>query len=71
MSISIEITHAQAKALVALTDGEQPLAIRQLSSDETRHGGDVYATPHGTSAGYRIAADGAVSEIGETLPAPG
>jgi hypothetical protein len=45
------------------------VAIRQLTSDERGQAGDVYATLHGTSIGYRIAADGAVSEIGETLPA--
>jgi hypothetical protein len=69
MSVSIEITNAQAKALADLTGDKGPVAIRQLTSEERGQAGDVYATLHGTSIGYRIAADGAVSEIGETLPA--
>jgi hypothetical protein len=32
--------------------------------------GDVYVTPHNASTGFRIATDGAVSEIGQMLPAP-
>lgn len=67
MSTAIEITYAQAKALVELTERQQRLAVRQLAAEESA---DLYATPHGTSTGYRIAVDGTISEIGETLPAP-
>ena len=70
MSVSIEITHAQANALASLSEREGPLAIRQLvSAESTAEPSDVYVTPHGATKGYRIAADGAVSDIGQTLPA--
>jgi hypothetical protein len=61
----IEITAAQATALADLASTYGLLAIHQLGP-----AGDVYATPHGSAAGFRVAPDGAVSEIGETLPAP-
>jgi hypothetical protein len=70
MSAGIEITQAQARALVVLTDRVGPLAIRQLAAGEGFHPSDLYATPRGSASGYRVAADGSVSEIGETLPAP-
>ena len=66
----IEITHAQAKSLVELSEGQRTLAVRQLAPAENAESDDLCATRHGTSSGYRIGADGAVSEIGETLPAP-
>jgi len=64
MSI-IEITAAQATALAALADRQGLVAIHQVEP-----AGDIYVTPHGSTSGYRIARDGAISEIGETLPAP-
>ena len=70
-SFTIEITRAQANTLVRLADTEGPLAMRQLTPAEgATHAGDVYATPHGASRGYRIAPDGSLSPIGETLPGP-
>jgi len=65
MTGSIEITHAQAAALAQLAETAGALAIHQLGGEA----GDVYATPHGSAIGYRVAADGTISEIGETLPA--
>jgi hypothetical protein len=71
MSASIEITHAQANALATLADGQGTLAIRQLVHEAERPGpADIYVTPHAASRGFRIAPDGSLSEIGETLPAP-
>lgn len=61
----IEITAAQANALATLTDRQGLVAIHQVEP-----AGDIYVTPHGSANGYRIARDGAVSEIGQTLPAP-
>jgi hypothetical protein len=61
----IEITAAQAKALAALADKHGILAIHQIEA-----AGDVYITPHGSTAGFRVTKDGAVSDSGETLPAP-
>jgi hypothetical protein len=69
---NIELTAAQAKALASLAEREGPLALHQLASAEAtiRTADDIYATPRGSSKGYKIAADGEVAEIGETLPAP-
>ena len=61
----IEITAAQASALATLTDRQGLVAIHQVEP-----AGDIYVTPRGSASGYRIATDGSVSEIGETLPAP-
>jgi hypothetical protein len=61
----IEISAAQAAALARLAEAYGAVAIHQLAPT-----GDVYATPHGKTAGYRVAADGEISEMGETLPAP-
>jgi hypothetical protein len=61
----VEITAAQATALAELASRHGPVAIHQLVPS-----GDVYVTPHATASGFRVAPDGAVSEIGETLPAP-
>ena len=70
-SFTIEITRAQAGTLATLADTEGPLAIRQLTPAEgATHTGDIYATPHGASRGYRIALDGGLSPIGQTLPGP-
>jgi hypothetical protein len=69
MSITIEITRAQANALASLTDWEGPLALRQLG-DPQNVPRDIYVTPVGSHQGFRIAVDGTVSDIGETLPVP-
>jgi hypothetical protein len=68
MSITIEITRAQATALASLTI-EGPIALRQLG-DPQNAPRDIYVTPVGSHQGYRIAVDGTVSEIGETMPVP-
>ena len=67
--MSVELTPAQARALADLTARDGSLILHQLVGDLAEHGPDVYATPVGTSDGYRIAADGTVSSIGHTLPA--
>jgi hypothetical protein len=61
----IEISAAQAAALATLAERHGLVAIHQVAPS-----GDVYVTPHGKAAGVRVAADGAVSDIGQTLPAP-
>ena len=61
----IEISATQAAALAALAERHGIVGIHQVDPI-----GDLYATPHGSAQGYRIASDGSVSEIGETLPAP-
>jgi hypothetical protein len=61
----IEITAAQAAALAELADAHGLVAIHQVGPVD-----DVYVTPHGSTAGFRIAPDGEVRGIGETLPAP-
>jgi hypothetical protein len=66
--MSVELTPAQARALSDLAVRDGSLILHQLVG-EPEHGPDVYATPVGTSHGYRIAADGTVSSIGHTLPA--
>jgi hypothetical protein len=67
--MSVELTPAQAGALADLAARDGSLILHQLVGDLVEHGPDVYATPVGTSNGYRIAADGTVSSIGHTLPA--
>jgi hypothetical protein len=67
--MSVELTPAQARALADLAARNGSLNLHQLVGDLVEHGPDVYATPIGTAAGYRIAADGTVSSIGHTLPA--
>jgi hypothetical protein len=67
--MSVELTLAQARALVDLAARDGSLFLHQLLGDQPEHGPDVYATPVGTSHGYRIAVDGTVSSIGHTLPA--
>ena len=67
--MSVELTPAQAHALADLAARDGSLILHQLVGDLVEHGPDVYATPVGTSAGYRVAVDGTVSSIGHTLPA--
>jgi uncharacterized protein (DUF779 family) len=67
--MTIELTVAQARALAELADREGPISLHQLGAGSDARGPDVYATPVGATVGFRIAIDGAVSGIGETLPA--
>ncbi|HYW29171.1 MAG TPA: hypothetical protein VE824_05125 [Gaiellales bacterium] len=68
---SIDVTPAQARALAELSAQVGPLALHQITPDDTTEAtGDVYATPHGWETGYRVSLVGRVSPIGETLPAP-
>jgi hypothetical protein len=68
--MSIELTVAQARALAELADREGPIALHQLGAGGDAAATDVYATPLGATEGFRVAMDGAMSGIGETLPAP-
>jgi len=69
--MSIELTHAQAQALASLTESDGRIALHQLVPAEGMAGkSDVFVTPYGSSTGYRIAADGSVTQIGAMLPAP-
>ena len=69
-TMTIELTAAQARALAELAARENGVTLHQLvASERTTHGSDVYVTPRGSSNGYRIAANGELSSIGETLPA--
>lgn len=65
--MTVELTVAQVHALAALADREGPVSLHQLGA--RGDAADVYATPLGATVGFRIAIDGAVSGIGETLPA--
>jgi hypothetical protein len=67
--MSVELTPAQARALADLAARDGSLFLHQLLGDQREHRPDVYATPVGTSEGYRVAVDGTVSSIGHTLPA--
>jgi len=69
-TMSIELTAAQARALAELAAREGGVTLHQVvASGEATRDPDVYVTPHGRSEGYRIAHDGELSSIGETLPA--
>ena len=67
----IELTAQQARALADFAAREGPVALHQLSraGEVVTATPDVYVTPVGAKYGYRIAADGSLSAIGETLPA--
>ena len=68
----IDITPRQAQSVADLARATGTVALHQLVADErTPIERDVYATPHGSRTGYRITSDGAVTPIGETLPAAG
>jgi hypothetical protein len=70
MSDSIQLSPAQVTALASLAERCGGVSLRQLG-DGSAHSPivDVYVTPLGSRSGVRIAPDGAVSEMGETLPA--
>ncbi len=66
--MTIELTPAQASAVAELAAREGAVSLHQLPhTDPQAKADDVYATPVGAPRGYRIAADGQISEIGETL----
>jgi hypothetical protein len=67
--MTIELTVAQARALAELADREGSVVLHQLGPGSDAAAADVYATPLGATSGFRIAIDGGVSRIGETLPA--
>ena len=68
--MSIRLTPLQARALAELAGQEGDVVLHQLEAEaRSEQDRDVYATPHGTATGYRIAIDGGVSSIGKTLPA--
>jgi hypothetical protein len=66
--MSVKLTPAQVHAVAELADREGGVALHQLAEGESSGPGDVYATPLGAISGYRIAPDGSLSRIGETLP---
>jgi hypothetical protein len=66
--MTIELTVAQARALAELADREGPVSLHQLGPGSNAAPADVYATPVGETIGFRIAIDGALCGIGETLP---
>jgi hypothetical protein len=65
--MTVELTVAQTRALAELAAREGSISLHQLGA--RGEAADVYATPLGATIGFRIAIDGAVSGIGETLPA--
>lgn len=65
----IELTPAQARSLADLAERRGNITLHQLAHGSAPSDGDVYATPAGTTKGYRIDRDGQVSEMGETLRA--
>jgi len=68
--MSIRLTSKQAAALAELAGRVGDVVLHQLEATaQEEQARDVYATPHGTATGYRIAVDGSVSSIGETLSA--
>ncbi len=68
--MTIELTPAQASAVAELAAREGAVLLHQLPHTDPRaKADDVYATPVGAHRGYRVAADGQISEIGETLSA--
>jgi hypothetical protein len=73
MSVSIELTPAQVAALADIVKDGGGISLRQLApgATGTSTSADVYATPVGSRSGVRIAPDGSVSDMGETLPAEG
>jgi hypothetical protein len=67
--MTVELTPAQAHAIAALAEREGVLSLHQLSHDAEPAGStDVFATPHGAEHGYRVDAEGRLTEIGKTLP---
>ena len=68
--MTLELTPAQASAVAELAAREGAVSLHQLPHTDPRaKADDVYATPVGAPRGYRIAADGQINEIGETLSA--
>lgn len=68
--MTVELTPAQARAVTWLAARKGLFVDRSARVDEHERAGDLYATPHGSTTGYRIATDGTLNEIGETPAAP-
>jgi hypothetical protein len=72
MTTHIELTAEQAATLADLTARTGHVYLHQLAPPGAIAGpSDVYVTPHDSATGFRVAVDGAISPIGETLPAAG
>ena len=70
VALTVMLTPAQARAVAELAGRKGTLVLHQLAHDrEIAAADDLYATPQGAAKGYRITCEGALSEIGETLPA--
>jgi hypothetical protein len=67
--MSVKLTSAQARTVAELAEREGGVSLHQLADDSESSHRDVYATGLGATSGYRIAPDGSLSRIGETLPA--
>jgi hypothetical protein len=68
--MSIHLTQAQARAVadIAVRDGE--LSLHQLTHDDSgRPAEDVYVTRVSDGSGYRVAADGEIGAIAESVAA--
>jgi hypothetical protein len=55
--------------LADLAERRGNITLHQLAHESAPSDGDVYATPAGTTKGYRIDGDGQVSEMDETFRA--
>lgn len=68
--MTVMLTPEQARAVADLAERRGTLVLHQLAHDRAGAAADdLYATPHGAATGFRITREGALSEIGETLPA--
>ena len=65
----IEVSTAQAHAVAALAERKGALSLHQIGHPDDLPPDDIFATPVGSTSGFRIAPDGTVTDIGETLPA--
>jgi hypothetical protein len=71
MSFHVDLTAAQAQAIAQLAQKGEVVSLRQLVAGESSAaGGDVYATVHGSTSGFRISPDGSLHEVAHVLPAP-
>ncbi len=70
--MTVMLTPAQARTVADLAERRGTLVLHQLPHDSAAAAADdLYATPHRAATGFRITREGALSEIGETLPAEG
>lgn len=66
--MTVELTAAQFCAIAALAEREDGVMLHQLAETTRAQLVDVCATPRGTARGFRVAKDGELTPIGETLP---